>query len=350
MVRYRHLDWLRVISAFAVVAIHVLTHYLGGFALKSRMWTLTMILKHATHFCIPVFFMITGALLIRPLEGITYREYLKKRYLRIFVPFLVWSLIHWLVITVTVNGKPFSATEFFRLLLSNGICSQYWYVYATLILYLFLPFIGSLAAAVSRKQLKVLIAVMALVNLGFPYINEFLKAFTKWKLTNYNMSSMGAYLTYALLGYALHTMKLPSRGKRYMIYGSGAVSWILMCVLCWICSKEKYANPLGETDYPLSCIMGIALFVAVRAVCENRQGTGGSRGIRILSAESYTAYLTHMLCLRLLQIPWKTEYVVSLGGYRAAAVMLAEWILGLIGCFGIAWLVHKLPKKISNIV
>ena len=71
MERHRHLDWLRVMSAFAVVAIHVLSHYLGGFALKSRMWTLTMLAKHVMHFCIPVFFMISGALLIRPLGEMT---------------------------------------------------------------------------------------------------------------------------------------------------------------------------------------------------------------------------------------------------------------------------------------
>ena len=348
MERYRHLDWLRVISAFAVVAIHVLAHYLGGFATRSMSWTVTMCAKHAMHFCIPAFFMISGALLIRPLGEMSYREYLKKRYLRIFVPFLVWSVIHWLVITVTVNGKTFSATGFFRLFLSNGVCSQYWYVYATLILYLFLPFIGSLVAVISRKQLKVLIAVMAVVNLGLPYLEEILKAFTKWKLTNYNMSSMGAYLTFALIGYALHTMKLPDVRKRYMIYGSGIAAWILMCALCWLNSADKYVDTLAKTQYPPACLMGIAAFVAVRTVCEKRQEKADSRIIRILSAESYTAYLTHMLCLRLLQIPWKTNYVVSLGGYRAAVVMLAEWILGLMGCFGIAWLVHKLPKKISK--
>lgn len=350
MERYRHLDWLRVMSAFAVVAVHVLSHYLGGFALKSRMWTVTMILKHATHFCIPVFFMISGALLIRPLGKMTYREYLKKRFLRIGIPFLTWSVVHWLVVVVAVQKKPLSVTEFFRLFLSNGICSQYWYVYATLILYLFLPFIGSLVSGISRNQLKTLIVIMAVVNLGFPFVNESLKMFTKWKLTNYNMSSMGAYLTYALIGYALHTMKLPSRKKRCMIYGAGLAAWVLMNVLCWICSAEKYKNTLGVTDFPLSCMMGIALFMAVRSICERHQGAGESRIIRTLSAESYTAYLTHMLCLRLIQIPWKTDYVVSMGGYRAAAMMLAEWVLGLIGCFGIAWLVHKLPRKISGIV
>ncbi len=349
MERHRHLDRLRVISALAVVAIHVLGHYLNGFALKSRMWTVTMILKHATHFCIPVFFMISGALLIRPLGEMTYRQYLKKRYARIFFPFLVWSVVHWLVVVVAVQKKPLSVTEFFRLFLSNGICSQYWYVYATLILYLFLPFIGSLVSVISRNQLKILIAVMAAVNLGLPYMAELLKTFTKWRLTNYNMSSMGAYLTYALIGYALHTMKLPATGKRYMIYGSGIAAWVLMCVLCWINSVEKYTGTLAETQYPLAGIMGITVFVAVRTACEKRPAAGG-RLLRILSAESYTAYLTHMLCLRLLQIPWKTDYVVSLGGPRVAAIMLAEWILGLIGCFGIAWLVHKLPKKISGIV
>ena len=350
MTRYRYLDWLRTLSAFAVVAVHVLSHYLGGFTLKSPMWTLTMLLKHSTHFCIPAFFMISGVLLIKPLEKKTYKEYLKKRYLRICIPFVIWSVIHWLIITVLVQGNPFSVTELIRLFLSNGISSQYWYVYATLILYLFLPFIGTLVTSISRKQLRILIVVMITVNLLLPYANELLKIFTKWKITNYNMSSMGAYLTYALIGYALHTTKLPNKKTRYLIYSGGAGAWMLMNVLCWIASEKKYTGTFSETQYPLSLMLGIAVFVAVKAICEKRAEASNGTLIRILSTESYTAYLTHMLCLRLLQIPWKTAMVVSLEPYHAAGVMLAEWALGVIGCFGIAWIVHRLPKRISTIL
>ena len=348
MARHRHLDRLRVICALAVVAIHVLSHYLNGFALKSLTWTAVMGLKHMLHFCIPVFFMITGALLIRPLGEMTYREYLKKRFLRIGIPFLIWSVVHWLVVAVAIQKKPLAVTEFFRLFLSNGICSQYWYVYATLVLYLFLPFIGSLVTAISRKQLRILIAVMVLVNLLLPYANELLKQFTKWKLTNYNMSSMGAYLTYALIGYALHTAEVPAKKKRMLIYGAAVVAWLLMNGLTWLCSETKYTDTFSGRQYPLSCMLGIALFVAFRALDEGSGEKKESRFVRTLSAVSYTSYLTHMMCLRLLQIPWNRAWVVSLGGYRAAAMMLAEWILGTIGCFGIAYLVHRLPKRISG--
>ena len=348
--RHRYLDWLRVISAFAVVAVHVLTHYLSGFPLKGTEWTVTMIVKHATHFCIPVFFMITGALLIKHPGCTTYGEYLKKRFARIFLPFLIWSFVHWTVINVLVKGKPFSVPEFIKLFLCNGISSQYWYVYATLALYLFLPFIGILFAHLSEKQQKVLITVMVVVNVILPYINELLKYFTNWKITNYNMSSLGAYLSYALTGYALHKMELPRKKTRMLIYLGGAVSWVVMNILVWICSKEKYTGLFSETQFAPSFIMGIAVFIAFKAVCAKKEGPGPSRIVSILSTESYSAYLTHMLCLRLLQIVWPTRYIAALPPFRAAGIMLSEWILALIGCFGIAFLAHKLPKRISSIL
>ena len=350
MMRHRYLDWLRVISAFAVVAVHVLSHYLSGFPLKGTEWTVTMIAKHSTHFCIPVFFMITGALLIKHPGSTTYGEYLKKRFARIFLPFLIWSFVHWTIIGVLAKGKAFSVPEFIRLLLCNGISSQYWYVYATLALYLFLPFIGILATQLSEKQQKVLIAVMIAVNVILPYINELLKYFTNWKITNYNMSSLGAYLSYALTGYALHKMSLPKKKTRWLIYLGGLGSWLVMNILVWISSKEKYTGLFSETQFPLSFMMGIAVFIVLKAVCETKEESGRNRIISILSAESYSAYLTHMLCLRLLQFIWPTKYVASLSPYQAAGIMLSEWILALIGCFGISFLVHKLPKRLSSIL
>ncbi len=348
--RHKYLDWLRVTCAVAVIANHVLSHYLNSFSFKGGMWTASMMLIHLQFFCIPAFFMISGALLIKPLDGMTYREYLKKRFLRIVIPFTVWSVIHWLIVCVWMQGKPLAVTEFIKLFLSNGICSQYWYVYATMILYLFLPFLGKLVTSLSRKQLWTLIAVMVIANLVLPYINEILKAFTKWKITNYNMSSIGAYLTYALIGYALHTMELPAKKDRYLMYAAGFGSWLLMNGLCWFNSDSKYSRALVEMKYPPACIMAVAVFLAFKVLCNKHPKLGESKIIGILSSESFTAYLAHMLCLRVLQVFWTQKKVVLLGSFRSAGIMLMEWIFAIVGSFGIAWLAHRLPKKISRLL
>ena len=186
MKRYAHLDWMRVLCALGVIAVHVLSHYLGGFPIHSSRWTITMVLKHATHYQIPGFFMISGALLIRPLSDKSYGQYLKKRFMRICIPFLIWSFIHWMVVLVLCKGYNPSPLEYVRLLLCNGISAQYWYVYATLILYLLLPFLGELTVRLNWKQLRVLIAVMAFVNLILPFLNDLLKVVGNWKITIYN--------------------------------------------------------------------------------------------------------------------------------------------------------------------
>ena len=341
MKRYSHLDWMRVLCALGVIGVHVLSHYLSSFPLHGSRWVWTMVLKHATHYQIPGFFMISGALLIRPLDAMSYGQYLKKRYARICVPFLIWSFVHWLVILVLVKGGSLNPIEFVRLLLCNGISSQYWYVYATLILYLLLPFLGELVARLDRRQLWTLIAVMAVINLLLPIVNDLLKAVSSWKFTLYSMGSMGAYLTFALVGYALNTAALPARRTRVMIYAAALLSYIVINISSYLLSETKYVNTFGETNYPLAGMMAVGVFVALRALCGRK---AAPRLISVLASDSYTAYLTHMMCLRLLQLYWTAKRVAVMPAPMAMGAMAAEFVLGAVGCFGIAWLAHRLPR------
>ena len=267
MKRYSYLDWMRVLCALGVIAVHVLSHYLGGFPVRDSRWTLTMILKHATHYQIPGFFMISGALLIKPMGEMTYSQYLKKRFIRICVPFIFWSFVHWLVILVICKGHSKSLIEFVRLLLCNGISSQYWYVYATIVLYLLLPFVGELVTHLSQKDLRLLTAIMVFVNLLLPFFNDLLKATSSWKITIYNMSSIGAYLTFALIGYLLNTAPLPTRSQRIMIYSIALLSYLFMNISSYLLSSTKYINTFGETNYPLAGMMAVAVFIALKALC-----------------------------------------------------------------------------------
>ena len=342
MKRYLYIEWLRVLSALAVVAIHVLTHYLGGFPLKSDRWVVTMILKHMTHFCIPTFFMISGALLLQP-NDFSYGQFIKKRFTRILYPFLIWSFVHYIVILVSLNGASFSFVTFFNLSISNGVSSQYWYVYATLILYLLLPFMGKLIASLSREELKILIGIMVLINLILPFVKQLLNTFTDWTITTYNMASLGAYVTYAIIGYYLHTMEIPSNKTRFIVAVGGVLSFALICLLCWKVSVNKYDNTFGENKYPLACIMSVALFIVVRGICETRN-TENPKIISLLSTNSYTAYLTHMMYLRLIQAVLTTKYVVSLSKPLSGMAMLGEFVSACIACFGTAFLAHRIPK------
>ena len=87
--RLLYIDFLNIAACFGVVAMHC-TGKVFAFD-TSKEWFFSMLLQAVFHFSIPVFFMISGATLMNYREKYSTKEFLKRRFLRAGVPFLLWS-------------------------------------------------------------------------------------------------------------------------------------------------------------------------------------------------------------------------------------------------------------------
>src|ERR1700678_113538 len=144
-----NIDWisnLRLISLYAVIVLHssaqLLTAY--GKVPVSDWWTAD-IFNAIVRFAVPVFVMITGALLLHREYEIG--DFLKKRLTRVIVPFLFWSLVYvwysWYSEQVTFPGDAWAHAKQVLHLLKTGATSYHlWYVYMLIGLYFFIPVIG----------------------------------------------------------------------------------------------------------------------------------------------------------------------------------------------------------------
>ena len=83
--RLKWLDVVRALGAFLVVLAHV--EYAGTG--KNTVTDFYFVLTRAA---VPLFFMASGFLLLSKNE--TYLDFFKKRALKVFVPFLIWSVIY----------------------------------------------------------------------------------------------------------------------------------------------------------------------------------------------------------------------------------------------------------------
>jgi surface polysaccharide O-acyltransferase-like enzyme len=88
--RIDYLDTLRVVACFLVVLCHVGDCYAesanGEFGLAwSKLITFTRP-------CVPLFILLSGTLLL-PLKMDT-RSFLKRRFTRVVIPFLIWSVLY----------------------------------------------------------------------------------------------------------------------------------------------------------------------------------------------------------------------------------------------------------------
>lgn len=88
-------DVLTVTSCIAVVFLHAD----GVFWLHpaGSLWVSSTVIQSLFYFAVPIFFMISGYTLMDYRDRYDTVTFFKKRILRAFVPFIVWSLIAYFV-------------------------------------------------------------------------------------------------------------------------------------------------------------------------------------------------------------------------------------------------------------
>ena len=89
-----YLDYLRIISTIAVVILHVAAQNFYSVDVKSYAWNIFNICDSAVRCAVPVFAMISGALLLDNTRVIDTKKLYIKNILRIIIDFVVLSFIY----------------------------------------------------------------------------------------------------------------------------------------------------------------------------------------------------------------------------------------------------------------
>lgn len=166
-----YLDILRIIAIFLVIFNHTGTQ---GFFLFSvtpvtvEYW----VYLSMSIFCkiaVPLFFMISGALLIG--KDDTFRI-LRWRISR-FILVILGASFFWYVILVRNHIEPFSIYSFFRRVYSNDVIVPYWFLYSYLSILLMLPLIRKMAQNMKEKDYIYLITMYIIFSMLIPVFQYF---------------------------------------------------------------------------------------------------------------------------------------------------------------------------------
>ena len=160
-----YLDFLRIIAIYMVLFNHT---GVKGFALYTTANAFPLRFFYLCNaifitIAVPLFFMISGALLLGKQESI--KTVLKKRVLRFLCILLAASVMMYLYLYRTGVYTTFSVGFFFKQLFTQEMCSAYWYLYAYLAYLLMLPFLRRLAVSLTNKEYLWLFGTYAFINL-----------------------------------------------------------------------------------------------------------------------------------------------------------------------------------------
>lgn len=325
-------DLLRCVAAIAVVVIHVLGPYreqLGSIA--NTDWAIAIGFNSASRWAVPVFIMITGALMLTDKREFVLDYYLKRRLGKVLVPFLVWSVFYAWLSGVSLSG--FDGGLAWYTLLELPFHETYYHLgffYYFIPLYFVIPFFRWAVQCADRT------AVIAFTVLWLGITTLFL-----FKIDGPWSQQLVLYSGYLLLGYCLFHYQWPAR--RWLI-GLGIV--MLVATAYNVISASFAADEYTVGRWLSYKTVNTALIAAMVFTLCQRYGEGlkgkAQQSIGFISRYSLGVYLLHPLFLwpvrafdlywgsPLLMIPFWT--VVCGGLALASSYLLAKYKLT-------AWLV-----------
>ena len=139
-------DLLRSVAAVAVVVIHVVGPYRERIGvIPNAEWAIAVAFNGLSRWSVPVFIMITGALLLSDPRPFQLGHYVRRRVAKVLVPFLAWSVAYAVIAGASLEG--FDATVTAERLRALPIHETYYHLgffYYFIPLYLLVPLLRPL--------------------------------------------------------------------------------------------------------------------------------------------------------------------------------------------------------------
>ncbi len=163
----QYINVLRILAIYAVVTAHVaiwLTMATRPFVFH---WWLGCWLFYLGHFSIPVFVMISGALLLDDVRQEPAAQFYRRRMFRVGIPLVVWTVVY-LLVRRFVDHEVLSAGSVVRLILAGDPYYHLWFLYMIFGLYLITPALRTFVRCAGQGQRWFVIALgLALANAYF---------------------------------------------------------------------------------------------------------------------------------------------------------------------------------------
>ena len=294
------INWLnncRIAAAFAVVVLHVSAIVVLNRDFGTSAWWAGNIFEVLVRWSVPVFVMISGALLLAPGKAESIAVFYKHRIARILIPLLFWSLFYlaWAQYMGTMNREPLSKIQLARLLVGGHPASLMWYIFMIAVLYLFIPFLRKIIRDSSRAELRVLLVI----GFAFSILNSVSgesgigssKLFVNWFIV---------YIPYLLLGYLISTSKRQYSIVKLCVTLVGIAAF--SAVGCAVVGK-KFGPTAGMYFYnylSLTVIMTSAILFILARRWESP--IGGLKTQQALASATLGIYLMHMVFIDLFRI------------------------------------------------
>ena len=372
----QHIVWLdvvRFIAMFTVVCCHCTDpfNFYPGTAPnigEIKLWG--AIYGSVLRPCVPLFVMITGALLL-PVRGDASTFY-KKRIPRVFYPFLIWSVLYnlfpWITGLLGLNPQiildffPYAGEEVMQQSFSVSLeyilmipfnfsilAVHMWYIYLLIGLYLYLPVFSAWVEKASERA-KLMFLLAWGVTLLLPYYYQFVSNYL-WGTCSWNSFGMlyafAGFNGYLLLGHYLKNLEWSLKKTLAIGIPMFAVGYAVTFLgFRHITALPEYTDEMLELFFTYCSLnvvmMTIPVFMLAKKVKVNSERM--KKALANLTVCGFGIYMIHyfftgpsVVLMRAINMPIGLQ--ISVAAILAFAV---SW--------GLVWLIYRAGKVAKYIV
>lgn len=262
------------------IAVHTITLALPFVSNYNLTWYFYEMLVIIFFTCNGLFFMLSGKFTLgfENLDTKSFKAYYLEKLIKIVIPFIFYSALIFLTKNI-YSGNSFELGKYINGLYQGNIMSSYWFIYSLLGIYLVAPFIYRMISSLNKKELKILIFIIFLVQSISVYSGNFI--FTGW-------------ISYFILGYAIEKIFDSKNNLKYIAL-FGFLSLILPIVLLRLFS----ISIPGIHDLSITMVLVTsAVFFIARNISLHLKRF--SSFLSIFSKYFLSVYLVHEMVLKII--------------------------------------------------
>jgi surface polysaccharide O-acyltransferase-like enzyme len=300
-------DLVRTVAIIAVIFLHATADLTipGMDQFEIIRWTTNDVYQSIGRICIPLFVMLSGALLLQPEKHDTLSSFFKKRWARIGLPWIFWGATYFAWDFLVIN-KPFTSDAVVQGILT-GPYYNFWYLYMLLGLYILTPFLRIMLPKITHAALKRYLVMWFIFAAVIPFI-VILAGSGSFSADVANVIWV-IYLLFGLTGYfVLGTFLAKVKIRRLLLSILAVIGLALSAVSIYIIQSPIGGNRdfFAFTVYfgPWTILTSVAIFLLLNTIKTPTQPSGLSAGrkfVKVISQNTLPLALFHLMVLESLQ-------------------------------------------------
>jgi surface polysaccharide O-acyltransferase-like enzyme len=292
-----YINILRSIAIIGVIIVHSAGPLLSITDNQSYWWT-GNIYDGLVRWCVPVFVMISGALLLNPDKNDSLHVFLNKRASKIILPFVFW-IVFYTIWKYKSDLGSMSIPAAVKEMMSGNVYFHLWFLYMIVGIYLITPLIQIIIRHGNRQIIEYYLIIWFITSSLFTLFPYLLDVRIGLQLPYFT-----GYLGYFILGYYLHHFNLTSKMKK-IIYAGGAIGLLVTLFGTYIGTERAdfFDGYFYEYHSPNTVLASIAIFVLFRSInWDSMLPKDGQfmKWMNSISIASFGIYLIHPLVMNVI--------------------------------------------------